>query len=260
MLLSWWCPLGHGKRHLPAIQIFIAVRLIPILTHLSSGWTVPLSTETIFNVLDPYSQCCESGSVGSICFGPPGSGSFYHQEKNSKKKPWFLLFCDFFMTSVSLKNDVNVTSKSDKQKTLEKKCFLLASWRSRAKIACKIRNWIRVHCPEARICTTMSRIHNISSSNDKHLHIKWVTRSYINYPLVIILYTRKWKGTTWSLFIFLFQNPNIYKPIFMCLAGRCWTTPSLSTSWTRRTRPPWSSQVRLGTDFLVEIFLFLFLL
>ncbi len=42
MLLSWWCPLGHDKRHLPATQIFIAVRLIPILTHLSSGWTVPL--------------------------------------------------------------------------------------------------------------------------------------------------------------------------------------------------------------------------
>jgi hypothetical protein len=34
--------LGHGKRHLPAIQIFIAVRLIPILTHLSSRWTVHL--------------------------------------------------------------------------------------------------------------------------------------------------------------------------------------------------------------------------
>ncbi len=43
MLLSWWCPLGHCKRHLPAIQIFIAVRLIPILTHLSSRWTVPLN-------------------------------------------------------------------------------------------------------------------------------------------------------------------------------------------------------------------------
>jgi hypothetical protein len=35
--------LGHDKRHLPATQIFIAVRLIPILTPLSSGWTVHLS-------------------------------------------------------------------------------------------------------------------------------------------------------------------------------------------------------------------------
>ncbi len=42
MLLSWWCPLGHDKRHLPAIQIFIAVQLIPILTNLSSRWTVSL--------------------------------------------------------------------------------------------------------------------------------------------------------------------------------------------------------------------------
>ncbi len=42
MLLSWWCPFGHDKRHLPATQIFIAVRLIPILTPLSSRWTVPL--------------------------------------------------------------------------------------------------------------------------------------------------------------------------------------------------------------------------
>ncbi len=36
------CPLGHGKGHLQATQIFIAVQLITILTHLSSGWTVPL--------------------------------------------------------------------------------------------------------------------------------------------------------------------------------------------------------------------------
>jgi hypothetical protein len=42
MLLSWGCPLGHGKWHLPAIQFILTVRLIPILTHLSSRWTVPL--------------------------------------------------------------------------------------------------------------------------------------------------------------------------------------------------------------------------
>ncbi len=50
MLLSWWCPLGHGKWHLPAIQFILTVRLIPILTHLSSRWTVPLrglGTETL---------------------------------------------------------------------------------------------------------------------------------------------------------------------------------------------------------------------
>ncbi len=42
MIFSWWCPLGPGKWHLPAIQFILAVRLIPILTHLSSRWTVPL--------------------------------------------------------------------------------------------------------------------------------------------------------------------------------------------------------------------------
>ncbi len=50
MILSWWCPLGHGKWHLPAIQFILAVRLIPILTHLSSRWTVPLRHHAIFSV------------------------------------------------------------------------------------------------------------------------------------------------------------------------------------------------------------------
>ncbi len=38
-------------------------------------------------------------------------------------KPWFLLFCDFFMT-LSLKTDVNVPSKSTKQKTRKKLFFV----------------------------------------------------------------------------------------------------------------------------------------
>ena len=44
MLLSWWCPLGQSKGHLPAREDIIMDRLIPILTHLSSHWTVPLTT------------------------------------------------------------------------------------------------------------------------------------------------------------------------------------------------------------------------
>jgi hypothetical protein len=32
-----------------------------------------------------------------------------------KQKPWFLLFCDFFLTFLSLKNDVRVPSKSNLQ-------------------------------------------------------------------------------------------------------------------------------------------------
>jgi hypothetical protein len=52
-------------------------------------------------------------------FGPPGSGSgsFYHHAKNSKKNLdsyFFVTLFDF----LSLKNDVNLASKSNKQKKL----------------------------------------------------------------------------------------------------------------------------------------------
>jgi hypothetical protein len=68
-------------------------------------------------------------------FGPPGSRSFYQQAKKIRKSSiptvlWLLL--DF----LSLKNDVNVPSKSKKQKNFFKQIsFLLASWRSMTKIA-----------------------------------------------------------------------------------------------------------------------------
>ncbi len=61
-----------------------------------------------------------------------GSGSFYHQTKIVRKTliPTVLwLLYDF----LSFKNDVNVASKSNKQKNLKKKSFLLASWRSMTK-------------------------------------------------------------------------------------------------------------------------------
>ncbi len=69
-------------------------------------------------------------------FRPPGSGSgsFHHQAKIVRKTLiptvlWLLL--EF----LPLKNDVNVPSKSIKQKTFFKKIiFLLASWRSMTKI------------------------------------------------------------------------------------------------------------------------------
>ncbi len=49
-----------------------------------------------------------------------GSGSFYHHAKNMKNSKknlvsyYFVTLCDF----LSLKNDVNVASKSNKQKKL----------------------------------------------------------------------------------------------------------------------------------------------
>ncbi len=45
MIFSWWCLLGLGKWHLPAIQFILTVWLIPILARLSSRWTVSLRTE-----------------------------------------------------------------------------------------------------------------------------------------------------------------------------------------------------------------------
>jgi hypothetical protein len=51
--------LGHDKEHLPATQISIAVRLIPILAPLSSGWTVPLST---------VSKLCQKVQKSSLLF------------------------------------------------------------------------------------------------------------------------------------------------------------------------------------------------
>ncbi len=64
-----------------------------------------------------------------------GSGSFYHLAKKSKKNLdsyYFVTLFDF----LSLNNDVNVGSKSNKEgKIYLKIIFLLALWRSMTKIA-----------------------------------------------------------------------------------------------------------------------------
>jgi hypothetical protein len=57
---------------------------------------------------DPPNQRYGSGS---------GSGSFYHHAKNGKKSLYSFYFVTFF-DFLSLKNDVNVPSKSIKQKKL----------------------------------------------------------------------------------------------------------------------------------------------
>ncbi len=78
-------------------------------------------------------------------FGPPGSGfrsvsqrygsgSFYHRAKivrNTMIPTVLRLLYDI----LSLKNNVNVPTKSNKQENLEKNCVLLVSWRSMEKIA-----------------------------------------------------------------------------------------------------------------------------
>jgi hypothetical protein len=70
-----------------------------------------------------FNQRSGSGSVSQI-YGS-GSGSFHHQEKIVSKTLISSVLClyDFF----SLKNDVNVPSKGNKQITLEKNNLVLAS-------------------------------------------------------------------------------------------------------------------------------------
>jgi hypothetical protein len=79
--------LGHGKEHLPAKQFVILDRLIPILTHLSCHWTVPLKcffssdkkSKDFFqcqkeknNFITPKAkkrkECCQSQEKRKYCF------------------------------------------------------------------------------------------------------------------------------------------------------------------------------------------------
>jgi hypothetical protein len=64
-----------------------------------------------------------------MCFGPPecGSGSFFHQEK-VVRKPLFLVFCGFLFDFLTLKNYVNVPSKSNKQKIFFLKMAVAVAW------------------------------------------------------------------------------------------------------------------------------------
>ncbi len=85
--------------------------------------------------------------------------SFYHQAKKARK-PFIPTILWLLYDFLSLKNDVNVSSKSNKQKNLEEKnCFLLASLRSMTKIAGSGAESI-VRGTDPRIRTKMSRIRN----------------------------------------------------------------------------------------------------
>ncbi len=86
------------------------------------------------HVFGPPGSESISKRYGSRSGSGSGSGSFYHQAKILRKTLiptvlWLLL--DF----LSLKNDVNVPSKSNKQKNFLEIIFLLAFWRSMRKIA-----------------------------------------------------------------------------------------------------------------------------
>ncbi len=69
----------------------------------------------------------------------------------NSKKHWFLLFCDFFYDILSLKNNVNVPSKSNKQKTFHNIFDVLKFTDVKGKIRISIRIWIRIHKSEVWI-------------------------------------------------------------------------------------------------------------
>ncbi len=66
-----------------------------------------------------YSTVYSASNVPDLEFGS-GSGSFHQQAKNDEQ-PWFIVFCDFFMHFLSLKNYVNLPSKNNKHKNVGKK-------------------------------------------------------------------------------------------------------------------------------------------
>ncbi len=111
-------------------------------------WTFLPTFELWFHVWKVAGLCPQFYSYGSqffalyssvtdpYVFGPLGSGSGYFSQRyepgsfchQAKKKKTLVLFCDLFMT-LSLKNDANVPSKSNKQKKI------FGAWRSMTKIA-----------------------------------------------------------------------------------------------------------------------------
>ncbi len=97
-----------------------------------------------------YKQWCVSGSVGSICFWASGIHIriLLSSSKNSRiniDSYRFVTLYDF----LSLKNDVNVPSKSNKHKNSEKKIYVdilkITDENGRIRIRIRIWIWIRIH-------------------------------------------------------------------------------------------------------------------
>ncbi len=83
---------------------------------------------------DTYKQCCGSGSVGSVgsvCLWANLIWILLSSSKNSNTNFDSYCFVTSFWLFLSLKNDVNVSSKSSKENTLEKYfcCHLEGQWR-----------------------------------------------------------------------------------------------------------------------------------
>jgi hypothetical protein len=117
-----------------------------------------------------FPTCCGSGFVGSFCFGPPGSGSLYHHAKIVKKTliPTVLwLLYDF----LSLKNDVNIPSKSNKQKNFRNTGSppFWAGWRrshpSRPPDL-SARTWWKPLCRTFSLCDNPTKIYIITDISE----------------------------------------------------------------------------------------------
>jgi hypothetical protein len=118
MLLLWWCPLGQGKGHLPAMQFILAVRLIPILTHLNSRWTVPLRCK--------YEDLAEKTSLCPAGKNPPNpcAGQKYSEFHNMRK---YLLY----FTIIYWRNTIPLQQYNDDIQFLDNFYKNHNSWRSR---------------------------------------------------------------------------------------------------------------------------------
>jgi hypothetical protein len=107
-----------------SLSIVTFYRYLAISTHTESLqlWdTEHYTPYQSFTRYRTYVRCCVADpdpnpDPDPHVFGPPGSGSFYHLAKIVRKTltPTILCLFDF----LSLKNDVNVASKSNKQKKL----------------------------------------------------------------------------------------------------------------------------------------------
>ncbi len=133
----WWgslsaaLPLGHGPPSSPRPQqIYSALRGIQP----SFQVLVTFYRSVLYSVRDPPDphvfEPPGSGSISKRYGSGSGTGSFYQQAK-IVRKPLIPTVLWLRLDFLSLKNDVNAPSKSNKQKSF----FLLASWRSMTKIS-----------------------------------------------------------------------------------------------------------------------------
>ncbi len=152
----------------------------------------------------PFLQCWGSGfgSWDPYVYGPPRSirlrillSSSKYSKQNLDSYCLWLLF--YFL---SLKNDVNVPSKRNKQKNLEKnyRSFLLASWRSMTKIAGSV-SISRGMDPRIRIRPKMSRIRNTASQTCVlNIHVfrcrVYSRRCGWGPSLATSTFTRRWRS------------------------------------------------------------------